>query len=413
MKLTEDLVTGNKAAAIAVKLCNVDYIPAYPITPQTEIIEILSRWVLEKKLDAKFVMFESEHSMVTAAGAASLSGVRTFTATSSQGLLYATEMLYNVVGWRSPFVLANVSRGVSSPITLLPDHNDVLSIRDTGFIQIHAETCQDVLDSIIMGYRISEDPMVNIPVLVNLDGFYLSYTREKVDIPDSNYVSEFLPEYIPVSGYINAKNASSLGVAVLDSSAYSYFRYQLHLTTLNVLKMYGDVSKNFEKIFGRKYDLLEGYMLDDADYVIVITNSFSTIAKEAVDRLRKEYGKNVGLLKIRMIRPFPSDDIWKKLAGKKGVAVIDQNISVGGGGILYPEIVSSLYNKDERPETILSFIGGLGGKKITFSEFRYIISVLEEAVKGNPPISKTMLLFTENDWNTVKDMLKMSGKEVE
>jgi len=411
--LTEDLVTGNKAAAIAVKLCNVDYIPAYPITPQTEIIEILSRWVLEKKLDAKFVMFESEHSMVTAAGAASLSGVRTFTATSSQGLLYATEMLYNVVGWRSPFVLANVSRGVSSPITLLPDHNDVLSIRDTGFIQIHAETCQDVLDSIIMGYRISEDPMVNIPVLVNLDGFYLSYTREKVDIPDSNYVSEFLPEYIPVSGYINAKNASSLGVAVLDSSAYSYFRYQLHLTTLNVLKMYGDVSKNFEKIFGRKYDLLEGYMLDDADYVIVITNSFSTIAKEAVDRLRKEYGKNVGLLKIRMIRPFPSDDIWKKLAGKKGVAVIDQNISVGGGGILYPEIVSSLYNKDERPETILSFIGGLGGKKITFSEFRYIISVLEEAVKGNPPISKTMLLFTENDWNTVKDMLKMSGKEVE
>lgn len=411
--MTEDLVTGNKAAAIAVKLCNVDYIPAYPITPQTEIIEILSRWVLEKKLDAKFVMFESEHSMVTAAGAASLSGVRTFTATSSQGLLYATEMLYNVVGWRSPFVLANVSRGVSSPITLLPDHNDVLSIRDTGFIQIHAETCQDVLDSIIMGYRISEDPMVNIPVLVNLDGFYLSYTREKVDIPDSNYVSEFLPEYIPVSGYINAKNASSLGVAVLDSSAYSYFRYQLHLTTLNVLKMYGDVSKNFEKIFGRKYDLLEGYMLDDADYVIVITNSFSTIAKEAVDRLRKEYGKNVGLLKIRMIRPFPSDDIWKKLAGKKGVAVIDQNISVGGGGILYPEIVSSLYNKDERPETILSFIGGLGGKKITFSEFRYIISVLEEAVKGNPPISKTMLLFTENDWNTVKDMLKMSGKEVE
>lgn len=411
--MTEDLVTGNKAAAIAVKLCNVDYIPAYPITPQTEIIEIISRWILEKKLDAKFVMFESEHSMVTAAGAASLSGVRTFTATSSQGLLYATEMLYNVVGWRSPFVLVNVSRGVSSPITLLPDHNDVLSIRDTGFIQIHAETCQDVLDSIIMGYRISEDPMVNIPVLVNLDGFYLSYTREKVDIPDSSYVSEFLPEYIPVSGYINAKNASSLGVAVLDSSAYSYFRYQLHLTTLNVLKMYSDVSKNFEKIFGRKYDLIEGYMIDDADYVIVITNSFSTIAKEAVDRLRKEYGKNVGLLKIRMIRPFPSDAIWKKLVGKKGVAVMDQNISVGSGGILYPEIVSSLYNKEERPETILSFIGGLGGKKITFSEFRYIISVLEEAVKGNPPISKTMLLFTENDWNTVKDMLKMSGKEVE
>ncbi len=411
--MTEDLVTGNKAAAIAVKLCNVEYIPAYPITPQTEIIEILSRWILEKKLDAKFVTFESEHSMITAAGAASLSGVRTFTATSSQGLLYATEMLYNVVGWRSPFVLVNVSRGLSSPITLLPDHNDVLSIRDTGFIQIHAETCQDVLDSVIMGYRISEDPQVNIPVLVNLDGFYLSYTREKVNIPDSNPVSEFLPEYIPVSGYINAKNPSSLGVVVLNSSAYSYFRYQLHLSSMNVLKIYDDVSKKFEKTFGRKYDLTEGYMIDDADYVIVITNSFSTIAKEAVNRLRKEYGKSVGLLKIRMVRPFPSNDIWKKLIGKKGVAVIDQNISVGSGGILYPEIVSSLYDKEDRPKTILSFIGGLGGKKITFSEFKYVFSALEDAARGNSPVSSTVLLFTENDWDAVKGMLKMSGKEVE
>lgn len=411
--MTSELVTGNKAAAIAVSLCNVDYIPAYPITPQTEIIEILSRWVSEKKLNAKFVMFESEHSMITAAGAASLTGARTFTSTSSQGLLYASEMLYNVVGWRAPFVLVNVSRGISSPLTLLPDHNDVLSTRDTGFIQLHAETCQDVIDSIIMAYRISEDSMVNIPVLVNLDGFYLSYTREKVDIPDSNYVSEFLPEYVPVSGYINAKNPSSLGVVVLDSSAYSYFRYQLHLSSLNVLKMHNEISKQFESIFGRKYDVVDGYMLDDAEYVIVITNSFSTIAKQAVYRLRKEYGKNIGLLRIRMVRPFPSEVICDKLVGKKGVAVIDQNISIGSGGILYPEVVSALYNKDEKPKRILSFIGGLGGKKITFSEFKYIFSVLEGSVEQTNHISKSILLFTENDWDAVKGMLRTSGKEVQ
>lgn len=197
--MTRQLLTGNTAAALGAKLSGVEYVPTYPITPQTEIIERLSRWANEGAMEAKVVTMESEHSMLTAAGAASVAGVRTFTATSSQGLLYGFEMLYNIAGWRAPLVLANVSRGLGSPLTLEPDHNDVFSARDSGFLQIHAETCQEALDSVIMAYRIAEDDRVRLPAIVNLDGFYLSYTREPVDVPEQTRVSEFLPPYRPPS----------------------------------------------------------------------------------------------------------------------------------------------------------------------------------------------------------------------
>ncbi|MEM3083645.1 MAG: hypothetical protein QXP61_01000, partial [Nitrososphaerales archaeon] len=361
------------------------------------------------EMDARFVMFESEHSMITAAGAASLTGARTFTASSSQGLLYAYEMLYNVAGWRAPIVLANVSRGLAAPITMEPDHNDVLSARDSGFIQIHAETCQEVLDSVIMAYRIAEDSRVRLPAIVNLDGFYLSFTREPVSIPAGEQVSDFLPEYKPAHGYLSAKNPISIAVAVLNSSAYSYFKYQLHLASVNALKVHEEVSERFEKIFGRKYNAVEEYMLDDADYVIVMTNSFTTIGKAAVKKLR-ESGKKVGLLKIRLIRPFPRDEVSRRLIGRKGVAVLDQNVSVGSGGILYPEVVSTLYHNAERPRALVSFIGGLGGKRISYSEFKYMLSVTETAATAGKVPMHSIMLFTEDDWSMVKNMLKIAGK---
>jgi len=404
-----EIITGNAAVATAVKLCNVDYIPAYPITPQTEIVELLSKWISEGSMGAKFVMFESEHSMITAAGAASLTGARTFTASSSQGLLYAFEMLYNLAGWRAPIVLANVSRAVAAPITMEPDHNDVLAARDSGFIQIHAETCQEVLDSVIMAYKIAEDNRVRLPAIVNLDGFYLSFTREPVSIPEQNQINDFLPEYKPIHGYLNAQNPISLAVAVLSSSAYSYFKYQLHLASLNALKVHEEVSKEFEKIFGRKYNAIEEYMLEDADYVIVMTNSFATIGKAAIKKLH-DAGKKVGLLKIRLIRPFPREEVAAKLKGKKGVAVFDQNVSVGSGGILYPEIVNALYHNSERPKAIVSFIGGLGGKRISLSEFKYMLSVTETAAAEGQVPMHSVLLFTEEDWGNVKTMLKIAGK---
>ena len=217
--MVKSLLTGNAAAAWGARLAEVDYIPAFPITPQTEIIETLAGWCDGGQLHGRFVMMDSEHSMMMAAGAAAATGVRTFTATSSQGLVYAMEALYTIAGWRVPLVLVNVSRGLSAPITLGPDHNDVLAARDAGFVQIHAETCQEVLDSILMAYRIAEDPRVSVPVLVNLDGFYLSFTREPVEIPDPESVTGVLarvhPQATGVPG-LAAGGAGGRGPGALD-----------------------------------------------------------------------------------------------------------------------------------------------------------------------------------------------------
>jgi pyruvate ferredoxin oxidoreductase alpha subunit len=405
------LLTGNAAIATGVRLSRVDYIPAYPITPQTEIIELLSGWINQGSMDARLVILESEHSMVSAAGAASVAGVRTFTATSSQGLLYAFEMLYNTAGWRAPFVMANVSRAVAAPMTLEPDHNDVLSARDSGLLQIHAETCQEALDSVIMAYRIAEDSRVRLPVIVNLDGFYLSYTREPVSVPDQNDVSEFLPDFAPAAGYMSARNPMSVASVVLDGRAYSYFKYQMHLASLNALKVHEEASKEFAKKFGREYGVVEGFMLEDAEYVIVMTNSFTTMAREAVKELRK-VGRKVGLLRIRLIRPFPRQEVASKLSGKKGVAVLDQNVSIGSGGIIYPEVQSALYHRGDRPKQIISFIGGLGGKRISLDEFKHMLSVTETSVKSGTPPPQSVMLFTDNDWGAVKGMLEIAGKKI-
>src|SRR5512144_3083326 len=213
--MTRTMLTGNAAAAWGARLAGVDYVPAFPITPQTEIIETLAGWIAKGELDAREVVFESEHSMLTAAGAAAATGVRVFTATSSQGLLYAMEMLYTVAGWRAPFVLLNVSRGLSAPITLEPDHNDILAARDSGFLQIHCATCQEVLDSVLLAFRLAEDRRVHLPVIVKLDGFYLSFTRESVLIPEPAQVATFLPPFTAGSIAFRASAPISQAVAVL------------------------------------------------------------------------------------------------------------------------------------------------------------------------------------------------------
>jgi len=227
------LLTGNGAAAWGARLAGTDYIPAFPITPQTEIIESLAAWVDQGEMKARLVTLESEHSMITAAGAAAATGVRVFSATSSQGLLYGMEMIYTVAGWRAPFVLINVSRGLSAPITLEPDHNDILAARDSGFLQIHCATCQEVLDSTLLAFRLGEDERVRLPVIVNLDGFYLSFTREPVDLPDEKSAQAFVGPYDPENMQFRASAPVSEAVAVLGSAPYSYFRYETHLAAQN------------------------------------------------------------------------------------------------------------------------------------------------------------------------------------
>ncbi|MGB9895398.1 MAG: pyruvate synthase [Thermoproteota archaeon] len=403
------LMTGNEAAAWGARLAEVDYIPNFPITPQTEIIETLSRWVREGKMKAIFRTMDSEHSMVTAAGSASATGARVFTATSSQGLLYAFEMLYNLSGWRVPVVMVNVSRGLSAPITLEPDHNDVLSARDSGFLQIHCETAQEILDSILMAYRISENKRVMLPTIVNFDGFYLSFTREIVDIPELENVRKFLPEYNPTHAFFKASKPLAQGTPVLNSSLYSYFRYQVHKAMENALEVYKEAKKEFSRTFGRSVDEVEAYMMDDADYAILMTNSFSTKGKKAVMKMREKKIK-VGLIKLRLFRPFPAKEVMKLVKGLKGLAIVDQNISPGKGGVIYSEVSSELYNYEERPRVITSFIGGLGGKNISESEFEYIVNYTRRAYEERIEPKIPILLFTEEDRKVSKMLIDIAHR---
>ena len=378
------LLTGNAAAASAARLARVDYIPAYPITPQTEIIETLADWTREGTMDAKFVQLESEHSMMTAAGAASATGARVFTATSSQGLLFAMEMLYNVAGWRAPMVLVNVSRALAAPIVLEPDHNDVLAARDSGFLQFHSETCQEVADLVLLAYRVAEDSRVMLPAIVNLDGFYLSFTRERVLLPDQEGVDKFLPAYDPLRP-LRASKPVAKGSAVMEGHVYTYFRYNMHAAALRARKVFSEAAKDYERLFGRSYGPVEGYMLDDAEYVLVMSNSFTSIGKQAVKQMR-EKGVAAGLLKLRMVRPFPSEEIAALLRGRKAVAVFDQNLAPGFGGIFYPEVVSSLYHVKGRPSAIIPVVGGLGGKQLTPKEMTAIFEEMRAVAKdGRAP----------------------------
>lgn len=398
--MTRAMLTGNAAAAWGARLAEVDYIPAFPITPQTEIVETLARWCQDGTMPARLVMMDSEHSMLTAAATAAATGVRAFTATSSQGFVYAFEMLYVTAGLRLPLVLVNVSRALAHPITLEPDHNDVLSARDTGFLQFHCETSQEVLDSILLAYRLAEHEKVLLPAIVNLDGFYLSFTREGVELPALEAVRQFLPAFNPIYPTLAGPPSVALGATVLDSSVYSYFKHQMHNASQNVLRLYPQVASDFAAQFGRRYTAMEEYLLDDAEYVFVMTNSFASMGKAEVKRLRGD-GKKVGLARLRMIRPFPHEDVQRILRGRKGVGVIDQNISVGKGGILFSEITSALYHLSDRPHVLLSFIGGLGGRRFRPGEFDGMLAQLERPADSLEDMAKPHLLFTAEECRTV------------
>ena len=393
--MTGRLLTGNAAAAWGARLAKADYVPAFPITPQTEIIETISRWIEAGDMPGRMVTLESEHSMITAAGAAAATGVRVFTATSSQGLLYAMEMIYAVPGWRVPLVLVNVSRGLAAPITLEPDHTDVMAARDSGFLQLHCATCQEVVDSVLLAYRLAEDSRVRLPAIVNLDGFYLSFTREPVELPEPDTVARFIKAYDPENISFRASQPVSQAAAVLGGSPYSYFRYEMHLAALAAAEVYREVVDEFADIFGRHYAAVEAYRTEDADIVFLMLGSFATKAKDAVDRLR-EQDKRVGLLRPRLFRPFPVDDIVTALAGKQAAIVIDQNVSMGSGGVLHGEVAAALYALSAARPLLLSFIGGLGGRDISPEEFYEMLRVAEAAVaSGETPPPR--LLFTEDE----------------
>jgi pyruvate ferredoxin oxidoreductase alpha subunit len=354
------------------------------------------------------VTVESEHAMITAAAAAAATGVRVFSATSSQGLLYAMEMLYTVAGWRAPFVLVNVSRGVATPVTLGPDHDDVFAARDSGFLQLHCSTVQEVLDTILIAYRLGEDPRVRLPVLVNLDGFYLSFTREPVLIPDAHAVAGFLPPFDPENVRFRASEPISQAVAVLGGGAYSYFRYEMHLAAEQALTVYDEIAEDFERALGRRHSAVETYRSDGAEIVFFMVGSFATKARAAVDRLR-EAGIAVGLVRPRLLRPYPLAALRRALGRVRGVAVIDQNLSLGKGGVLYAELCSALYGQHEAP-VIASFVGGLGGRDIADEEFYEIAAVTRKAVaEGAAPAPR--LLYRESELREVRKLQHVARVE--
>ena len=369
-----DIIDGNTAATWAAKLARVQCIPCFPITPQTEIIETIAEWHSNGLFRTEFNQMESEHSVLSAALGSAMTSARTFTATSSQGLLLMHEILPIVSGTRTPLVMVNVSRGLSAPITLWSDHNDILAMRDAGWLIFVVETNQEVLDSIIMAYKIGENKKVLLPALINMDGFIHSYTRTEVDLPSQNVIDKFLPRF-KLGARLDVKNPMTLGTPAMED--YTFFRSQLHkaqIASINVIK---HVQKEWYKLTGRMYSLVEAYKLNDADIAFVSIGANSTIVRSAVEKLRKQKIK-AGLLRIRLYRPFPEQEIKKALQYIKRVVVLDQNISPGSGGILYPELRSALFHCNQK-QAISNYVYGLGGKPVSEQQ---IIQIAKDSLKS-------------------------------
>jgi pyruvate/2-oxoacid:ferredoxin oxidoreductase alpha subunit len=353
------IITGNQAVAYGVMLSHVDLISAYPITPQTTIVEELSELCATGRVKARFLKVESEHSAMAACIGASTGGVRVFTATSSQGLAYMHEMLHWASGARLPIVLVNVNRALAPPWNIWNDQTDSLSQRDTGWIQLYCETNQEVLDTILQAYRIAES--TRLPVMVVLDAFVLSHTSEPVEIPSEDKIKGFLPKYSPEYPVDPAKPVSFSGIATPDH--YFEFRYKIQKAMDQVPETARKVEDKFKARFGRSYGLIEKYGKEEAEVLLVTAGAMTSTARTVVRRM-VEKGADVGGVKIKMVRPFPSKELDQALQQAKKVAVIERDLSFGAGGILAQELRASLYHRERRPP-VFGFVAGLGGRDIT------------------------------------------------
>jgi len=355
----KEFMTGNHAVAHAVKLCRTPFIAAYPITPQTAIYEKLSEWEASRILKGVMMRTESEHSAMAACIAASLTGVRTFTATSSQGLALMHEMLHFAAGCRTPVVLANVNRLLAAPWGFWADQLDSLSQRDTGWIQFYCENGQEAMDNVFQAYKIAEQ--VYLPAMISLEAFFVSHFTEVVDLPAQEQVDRFLPP-MDLPHKFDVDKPGFL-VPVVSSELYRKYKHMAQGSMDSVKQLAAQVDAEFKKEFGRSYGIVEPVMLDDADLVLVTAGSITSTARLAIRELRQQ-GHKVGLFKIRLFRPFPREAIQQALRGKKKIAVIDRNISLGSGGIFCQEVRAALIHSPDHPLTY-SYIAGIGGSDVT------------------------------------------------
>jgi len=369
------------AIAEAAKLANVDVVAAYPITPQTHIVEHLAELVADGELDAAYIPVESEHSAMSACLGASATGARTFTATAGQGLELMHEVLYVASSMQLPIVMAVANRALSAPLSVWGDHSDVMAVRDTGWIQIFTENGQEVVDNILCAFRIAEDPRVLLPVMIHLDGFYLSHMIEPVLFPEPSQVDKFIPPYqYPMPLHPDRPvTMGAFGPPIIYSEAKWAQEVNLRASKKVILQCWDDFGKTFQ----RYYSPVESYRVEDARVLLLTMGSFSETAMTAIDKMRAE-GSAVGLVRIRLWRPFPFAEIRQAVKNAEVLIILDRAISFGGpGGPVCSEVRSALYSEDKKPK-VVSFVAGLGGRDITPAGFEEIISRgIEISQKGS------------------------------
>lgn len=353
------LLTGNSAVSQAVMLARVQVISAYPITPQTTIVEELSEYVADGRLKAKFLRVESEHSALAAVAAASAAGARVFTATSSHGLAYMHEMLHWTSGSRLPVVMVNANRALGAPWNIWCDHSDSLSQRDTGWIQFYCQSAQEVLDTVIQSYRLAEE--VLLPVMIMEDGFFLSHTSETVDVPEQKEVDSFLPPFQP-RYKLDPQDPHTFNI-MADPNKFISFKLASQRAMEAAKKAIPRIDREFQSRFGRGYGSMTKINLRDAEVALFTLGTVASTALEVVRELRKQ-GQKVGLCRLRQFRPFPTEEILRTLQGVPKIAVLDRDNSLGAGGILAQELKAALFSLTKRPK-VFEYIGGLGGKDIT------------------------------------------------
>ncbi len=383
-------VENSIAAAEAVKMANVDVVAAYPITPQTHIVEHLAELVADGDLDAEFIPVESEHSAMSVCCGSVAAGARTFTCTSSQGLALMNEIVFIAASLRLPIVMILANRSLSGPLSIWNDHTDVMSVRDCGWIQVFADNGQELFDHVLWAYRVGEDPAVSLPVIVNCDGFIVTHVIEAVEYWTEEQVRKFLPDFKPVNVLDPDRPVTmgAFGMPGIYAEAKKNQDAAILASKPTILKAWDELARTV----GRKYEPVETYRLEGAETAFLTMGSFSETASIAIDRLRGE-GKKVGQIKLRLWRPFPFEEIRAAMKGIKNLVVIDRAVSYGGpGGPVASEIRAALYHETQAP-AIANFLCGFAGRDVTADDFVAMYGKTLELVKSGRPVREEDYIF--------------------
>ncbi len=372
-------LSGNEAAAIAMKQINPDVVAAFPITPSTEIPQYFSTFVSNGTVDTEFVAVESEHSAMSACVGAEAAGARAMTATSANGLSYMWEMIYIASSLRLPIVMSLVNRAVSGPLNIHNDHSDAMGVRDAGWIMLFSENNQEAYDNLIMAHRIAENKDVLLPLMVCQDGFITSHSIENIELIEDDRVKEFVGTYKPEHYLLNDKEPIAVGPLDVQSYLFEH-KYQQAEAMRNAKKVILEVAKDFEKMTGRKYSFFEEYRMEDAEIAVVCMNSTAGTTKTVVDKLR-EKGIKAGMVKVRVFRPFPAEEIAEALGNLKAVAIMDKADSLNAmGGALYEDVISSMYTAKKQVPAV-SYVYGIGGRDTTSNNIHEVFDYLAQVAK--------------------------------